>query len=157
MEPNMSQWTVVEKHETSDSIALKFITAGISGDMGLTDYCYTIEDESGRRKLVIASDPHELGEAIAEGSFYEAPGSHDEASENSNTSALAESSGEGGGGGCSGIIFGVLGFIIFMAIVSSIWPTIGHIAEAVFGFAIMAAIAFGLYRIARWIGSLGSH
>lgn len=56
----MSRWTVVEKHESGGSVAMKLMTAGISGDMGLTDYCYTIEDEHGHRKKVIASDSYEL-------------------------------------------------------------------------------------------------
>jgi hypothetical protein len=120
------------------------MTAGIGNDLAGNNYTYTIEDEYGNRKTVTASDSYELGAAIADGNFREV---YEPESRIQRTPDRDEPVEGSGGGGLLEKIGAFFGFVILMAIISMIWPNVGHAFETIFGLGIMAAIAYGLYRV----------
>ena len=128
---------------------MHFMTVGISKDLGMTDYSYTVEDEHGNRKTVIARDKYDLGEAIAEGSFYES-GVETPAWSSEVTHAPSETSAGGGAGeGLLGIIGGILGFIVFMAILTEVAPRAANVIDTLMSIAFFAFIGWVVFRIVK--------
>jgi len=129
------------------------MTAGISNDLGMDDYSYTIEDELGNRKNVIAHDKRELGNAIAEGSFYEVNKAEPLEEVADRRGRSERSDGEGIGGKFVQGVMGFVGFVVLMAVISMAAPKVGHFFEALFGFLFIAAIGWVIYRIVRRIAA----
>ena len=139
----MSKWTGIAKHETIGSIAMSFVTVGI---LGPDEYCYTIEDEAGNGKNVIASDNYASGEAIAEGNFFE--GHRFKSITPKEPSIVVENKSENGGNWLN-VIGGFVAFVVIMAIISMAAPAVGRAFEAIFGFGIITGIVYLFFRIFR--------
>jgi hypothetical protein len=151
----MARWTVIERHPTAGSTAMHVMTVGISSDLGLDDYTYTIEDERGNRKTVIAHDRHELGSAISEGNFHEV----DETDTSDSSGVRAErsesSDEEGFGSKFVQVVGGIFAFVVFMAFIPMVAPAVGRFFEALLSFAFIAAIGWGIFIVVRKVAASG--
>ena len=129
---------------------MALMTAGISNDVGMTDYVYTIEDENGRRKTIVARDKYELGERIAEGAFEDDFNLETPAPTISSVPTSAEfSSGGGAAEGILGLLGAILGFIVFMAILTEVAPRAANIIDTLLSLAVLAGIGWVVFRIVK--------